>query len=274
LVMNTLRHTLVALVAFLLAADQASGAELVELDDNNLERHFFNSIGRDWIILFINRKVSQDPALEQAFQEFAEQEEGFRVGKVDCHLDPDLCLDHRVSKRSGPVVMLVTSSGDKIKYTKGENTPKAWASWAHEARQGSVKVLTHQTFSSSISEGQWFVKFYAPWCSHCHQMEPLWREFAAEHKNQFNVAMMDCTLPGTHAICEEQGVQAFPTLIFYVNGERYPHVGQRSKEDFLRTVKLAWRGLIDEDNPDDDELKPQFEKPADGKSDPYEKVEL
>jgi len=63
-------------------------------------------------------------------------------------------------------------------------------------------------------------------------------------------------------------------LYSYVNGERYPHVGQRSKEDFLRTVKLAWRGLIDEDNPDDDELKPQFEKPADGKSDPYEKVEL
>lgn len=37
----------------------------------------------------------------------------------------------------------------------------------------------------------------------------------------------------------------------YINGERYRHIGGRTKDEFIRTVKLARRGLADDDTDDE-----------------------
>jgi thiol-disulfide isomerase/thioredoxin len=36
--------------------------------------------------------------------------------------------------------------------------------------------LTADNFETFISEGFHFVKFFAPWCGHCKQMEKIWKD--------------------------------------------------------------------------------------------------
>ena len=35
------------------------------------------------------------------------------------------------------------------------------------AASAELTVLTDKTFGDKTASGDWFVKFYAPWCGHC-----------------------------------------------------------------------------------------------------------
>ncbi len=47
---------------------------------------------------------------------------------------------------------------------------------------GSVVQLTDENFDALTASGVWLVKVYAPWCTHCRQLEPLWRVLGDEAK--------------------------------------------------------------------------------------------
>lgn len=99
-----------------------------------------------------------------------------------------------------------------------------------------VRHLTGSTFGDVVKTpepGQTtrpvFVKFFAPWCGHCVSLAPAWEDLARDLAKEVTVAKVDCTVESS--ICSQEGVEGYPTLIFYDNagrGSRYE--GSRSPE--------------------------------------------
>ncbi|KAI1298129.1 Thioredoxin domain-containing protein 5 [Halotydeus destructor] len=81
-----------------------------------------------------------------------------------------------------------------------------------------AKQLTKESFKELVgSDKNVFVKFYAPWCPHCVQLEPTWAKLTEATENNKDlatvVAKVDCTDQGD--LCTKEGVQGYPTLKLY-----------------------------------------------------------
>ena len=60
------------------------------------------------------------------------------------------------------------------------------------------------------------MRFFAPWCSHCVAMKPVYMRLAAEEEGKVQVAEVDCTRT---QLCAQLGIRAYPTLYFYKDGK-------------------------------------------------------
>ncbi|CAG9088229.1 unnamed protein product [Plutella xylostella] len=106
-------------------------------------------------------------------------------------------------------------------------------------------------FIDISGEGQWFVKFYAPWCAHCRRLEPVWAHVAQSlYSSPIKVAKVDCTrFPsvGTHF-----KVRAYPTILFIKGSYLHEYTGERTKDDMvsyaLRMSQPAVQKLSQGDN--------------------------
>jgi len=103
------------------------------------------------------------------------------------------------------------------------------------AVEGGAVVLTDADFKSTIKEGLWFVKFYAPWCGHCKRLAPAWDELALK-ADGYKVAKVDCT--ANQNTCNEYSVRGYPTLLLFNNGEKVEdrYNGPRSVDDMNKYV--------------------------------------
>eukprot|EP00928_Gymnodinium_smaydae_P071866 TRINITY_DN55347_c0_g1_i1.p1 TRINITY_DN55347_c0_g1~~TRINITY_DN55347_c0_g1_i1.p1 ORF type:complete len:255 (-),score=47.91 TRINITY_DN55347_c0_g1_i1:75-752(-) len=95
----------------------------------------------------------------------------------------------------------------------------AAAATAAGAEQDSVVKLTKFNFDENVKNGHWFIKFYAPWCTHCQRMKPVWEKLAAHAISSswpVKIAEVDCTT--SKDVCERASVKAFPMLALISQG--------------------------------------------------------
>jgi len=108
-----------------------------------------------------------------------------------------------------------------------------------------------------------FVKFFAPWCGHCKAMKPAWDELMQEFAGDKNVlvADVDCTAAGKE-LCNENGVQGFPTLKFGDPNNLEDYKGGRDKASLASFAKENLGPSCGPDNLDlcDADKKAQVEK--------------
>lgn len=92
------------------------------------------------------------------------------------------------------------------------------------------------------AQGPVFVKYYAPWCSHCKRLAPTWKELAHNLRNRVNVVEFNCDASENKAKCRAEGIAGYPTLIFYQGGEKAEYRGGRSlaqMEQFANKAALS-----------------------------------
>nr|XP_026691925.1 dnaJ homolog subfamily C member 10 isoform X1 [Ciona intestinalis] len=100
-----------------------------------------------------------------------------------------------------------------------------------------VVTLDGSDFDAAVKSGEtWFVNFYSPRCSHCHDLAPTWREFAKEMTGVVNIAALECS--GMNLIfCLKQKIRSFPNLRFFrPQTEPIKYMGDRSKKDLMKFV--------------------------------------
>lgn len=70
-------------------------------------------------------------------------------------------------------------------------------------------------------------------------MAPTWEELAGKFAGTSvaKVAKVDCTLEESKELCNEQGVDGFPTIFLYKNGDKVEeYLGSRSLDDLFEFV--------------------------------------
>ncbi|KAG7466845.1 hypothetical protein MATL_G00146620 [Megalops atlanticus] len=115
-----------------------------------------------------------------------------------------------------------------------------------------IITLDRSDFDAAVNSGElWFVNFYFPRCSHCHQLAPTWREFAKEMDGVIRIGAVNCGDNGR--LCRSKGISSYPSLYIFkagMNPEKY--FGDRSKESltkfamqFVKTkVTELWQGNL------------------------------
>ncbi|XP_063788502.1 protein disulfide-isomerase A2 [Pseudophryne corroboree] len=81
-----------------------------------------------------------------------------------------------------------------------------------------VKVLVGKNFEEVVYDEtkNVFVEFYAPWCTHCKELEPIWEELGEKYKDHENVII--AKIDGTANEIDGLRVRGYPNLRFFPAG--------------------------------------------------------
>ncbi|XP_061214173.1 protein disulfide-isomerase A2 [Neopsephotus bourkii] len=114
----------------------------------------------------------------------------------------------------------------------------------------AVKVLVGQTFEQVAFDEtkNVFVKFYAPWCSHCQAMAAAWEELGERYKDHEDIVIAE--LDATANEMENVTITGFPTLHYYPAGPGRKVVefkGSRDVETFSKFLENG--GMLPEEPP-------------------------
>jgi thiol-disulfide isomerase/thioredoxin len=141
--------------------------------------------------------------------------------------------------------------------------------------------LNAETLEFALNENDFvFVDFFASWCSHCRDLAPTWEALAeviadvgeklgkdnqhahvdyteedyqaAEKVEQpVVIAKVDCVTH--HDLCQEQSIQAYPTLRLFVDGEQWQGGDYRGHRTILELVE--WLYFVEEQFVSDENLR-------------------
>jgi len=123
-------------------------------------------------------------------------------------------------------------AGELKPHLMSEEVPDDWD-------KESVKVLVGKNFNEVAmnAEKDVLVEFYAPWCGHCKQLEPIYKQLGEAFKDDENIviAKMDSTLNEV----EQVKVQGFPTIKLFKKGDNaiVDYNGERTLEGFTAFLK-------------------------------------
>jgi protein disulfide-isomerase A1 len=109
--------------------------------------------------------------------------------------------------------------------------------FAAELDEGVI-VLTDDNFDEELAKHpNILVEFYAPWCGHCKKLAPEYAAAAkvlSENDPPYPLGKVDAT--EQKKIAEKFGIQGFPTLFFFKNGEKMEYSGGRTKDAIVNWI--------------------------------------
>merc|ERR1711990_173742 len=93
-----------------------------------------------------------------------------------------------------------------------------------------VLVLNDKNFDDAIKQfDKLLVEFYAPWCGHCKKLAPEYAAAAGILKDKnMHIAKVDAT--ENNSLAERFEVRGFPTLYWFVDGQKSEYGGGRTTD--------------------------------------------
>lgn len=218
-----------------------------------------------------------EPTWEELSKKYNVDDSEVTIARVDCTTDASVCSSNEVT--GYPTLKFFgKDGGEPVKYKGARDMPSLEKFIKEELGQESdeddeedepaevpapVKglfELTGKTFKKTTESGNYFVKFYAPWCGHCQTLAPTWEKLAEslDSDKSVNIAKIDCTT--NRDTCSEFEVKGYPTLLWIQDGKKAAkYQGDRSAEDLKKFIaKMTGAGSEPEEKPE--EKKKEEEK--------------
>uniref|UniRef100_A0A8B9WE66 DnaJ homolog subfamily C member 10 n=1 Tax=Bos mutus grunniens TaxID=30521 RepID=A0A8B9WE66_BOSMU len=109
-----------------------------------------------------------------------------------------------------------------------------------------IITLDRREFDAAVNSGElWFVNFYSPGCSHCHDLAPTWRDFAKEVDGLLRIGAVNCG--DDRMLCRMKGVNSYPSLFIFRSGmAAVKYHGDRSKESLMNFAMQHVRSTVTE----------------------------
>jgi len=127
-------------------------------------------------------------------------------------------------------VFLLLSLLQLLSFTCAQDAPPT-------TTDGKNVVLTDKNWQQ-ILEGEWMLKFYAPWCPACRAMEDTWNKLAAwaalHGPTPVKVGSVDVT--AQVALNGRFMITKLPTIYHVVDGEFRQYTEKRELEDFISFI--------------------------------------
>ncbi|XP_059409155.1 protein disulfide-isomerase A2 [Carassius carassius] len=132
---------------------------------------------------------------------------------------------------------------DKVEDSSEEDTePEKPEKTEEITEEKDVLILHSVNFDRALSENKYLlVEFYAPWCGHCRNLEPIYAEVAGLLKNgSSEVRLAKVDADEEKDLATEFHVGNFPTLKFFKDGNRQNATdfsGKRTVEGITRWLE-------------------------------------
>lgn len=221
-------------------------SDVIELTPNNFESRVTDS-DDIWIVEFFAPWCGHCKSLVSEYSKAATALKGIvKVGAVDA--DAHQGLGSRFGVRGFPTIKIFSSNKKSPLEYQGQRTAqglvdaafkelrnvvdnriggggssggsRSSGSGGRNSDKKDVIELTDSNFKETVldSDDLWLVEFYAPWCGHCKNLEPIWAEAATELKGKVKVGALDATVHTVTAGKYE--IKGFPTIKMFPAGKK------------------------------------------------------
>lgn len=229
----------------------SSSDDVVILTPSNFQQNVINS-DEVWVVEFFAPWCGHCKSLTPEYKKAATALKGIvKLGAVDA--DEHKSLGGQYGVRGFPTIKIFGANKNKPEDFNGQRNAQGILDAALKAAKDKATMrltgksgggssggstddvieLTDSNFDKMVlkSDDVWLVEFFAPWCGHCKNLAPHWAEAATKLKGKVKLGALDATVHTVKA--GEYGIQGFPTIKFFHNGEVSEYDGGRTASDIV-----------------------------------------
>ncbi|KAH0788995.1 Thioredoxin family protein [Histomonas meleagridis] len=215
-------------------------AEYVEITSKNIDQIIGGN--RPAMVKFYSTQCGHCRAMAEDFAEAANAYNDVVFGGVNCLEEKKICKKFKIE--GYPTIMLYKAKEKTGIEFEGSRTVESFCNFVENYTNIKAKLppqylidLNPLNFDNvTASHKCVFNTFFAPWCGHCKHFLPQAKiaANAFQADPQIVVSRLDCEK--YKDICSKYGVDGFPTIKLFKEGETIDYSGSRTAESVVNFI--------------------------------------